>query len=156
MSWSSNTNPTAAALETTLFRDAASTIAQRSGANAQEFRVYNTFTSSTNHEFGKLEWVSNVFNVGTEKGSGGGTARAMAFLTDNTERMRLLADKPVLVMDEADADPSTTDLDASDSVAIYTKSNKLVFAYNLAGVINYLTIPLDGATTTWTQGTTAP
>jgi hypothetical protein len=59
------------------FRDGANIIAQRNGTNAQEYRVYNTFTSSTNGEFGKLEWVSTIFNVQTEAGSGGGTARAM-------------------------------------------------------------------------------
>jgi hypothetical protein len=33
-----------------LFRDAANTLAQRNGTNAQEFRIYNTFTSSTNYQ----------------------------------------------------------------------------------------------------------
>jgi hypothetical protein len=61
-----------------------------------------------------------------------------------------------ILQDEQDSDPTTTELDASDSIAIYNKSNKLVVAYNLAGTINYLTIPLDGATTTFTQGTVAP
>lgn len=68
-------------------RDAANTLAQRNGTNAQAFRVYNTFASATNHERGKLEWSSNVFNIGTEKGSGGGTARAMALQTDGTNRL---------------------------------------------------------------------
>lgn len=70
-----------------LRRDASNTLAQRNGTNAQAFRVYNTFTSATNHERGKLEWSSNVFNIGTEKGSGGGTARAMALQTDGTNRL---------------------------------------------------------------------
>ena len=60
------------------------------------------------------------------------------------------------IMDEADSNPTTTELDASDSVAIYNKADKLVFAYNLGGVMNYLTIPLDGSTTTWTNSTAAP
>lgn len=67
-------------------RDAANTLAQRNGTTAQEFRVWNTFTSLTNGEFGKLEWVSNVFRIGTEKGSGGGTARALSLVTDDTVR----------------------------------------------------------------------
>lgn len=57
------------------------------GANPQRMRVYNTYTSATNNELGKLEWSSNVFRVGTEKGSGGGTARAMALQTDGTNRL---------------------------------------------------------------------
>jgi len=70
-----------------LNRDAANTLAQRNGTNAQTFRVYNTFTSSTNYELGKLEWSSNVFRIGTEKGSGGGTARALELQTDGTTRL---------------------------------------------------------------------
>lgn len=69
-----------------LYRDAAAVLGLRNGTAAQEFRVFNTYTSDTNKEFGKLEWASNVFNIGTEKGSGGGTARSMAFQTDATTR----------------------------------------------------------------------
>lgn len=74
-----------------LFRDAANTLAQRNGTNAQTFRVYNTYTSSTNYELGKLEWSSNVFRIGTEKGSGGGTARALELQTDGTTRATIAA-----------------------------------------------------------------
>lgn len=60
------------------------------------------------------------------------------------------------IMDEADSNPTTTEIDASDSFAMYTKANLLVFAYNLGGTMNYLTIPLDGSSTAWTNGTGAP
>ncbi len=74
----------------TFFRsDAANIFAQRNSTNAQAFRVYNTFTSSTNYELGKLEWSSNVFRIGTEKGSGGGTARSLEFQTDGTTRLTI-------------------------------------------------------------------
>ena len=69
--------------------DGASILAQRNGTNAQTYRVYNTYTSATNHERGKLEWASNTFRVGTEKGSGGGTARSMALQTDATDRLTI-------------------------------------------------------------------
>ena len=72
-----------------LFRDAANTLAQRNLTNAQTFRCYNTWTSSTNYELGKLEWSSNVFRIGTEKGSGGGTARAVEVHTDSIARLAL-------------------------------------------------------------------
>jgi hypothetical protein len=72
-------------LDTILIRDGASgALAQRNGAVAQTFNIYNTFTSSTNHERGFLRWSSNVFQIGTEKGSGGGTARQMDFQIDGT------------------------------------------------------------------------
>jgi hypothetical protein len=48
--------------------------------NAQTFNIYNTFTSSTNHERGFLRWSSNVFQIGTEAGSGGGTNRNIEFI----------------------------------------------------------------------------
>jgi hypothetical protein len=43
-----------------------------------------------------------------------------------------------------------------DAVAMYMNNGKLVFAYNNSGALNYLTIPLDGATGTWTNSATAP
>jgi hypothetical protein len=67
-----------------LTRDANDALAQRRDTNAQTFNIYNTFTSSTNHERGFLKWSSNVFQIGTEKGSGGGTARQMDFQIDGT------------------------------------------------------------------------
>jgi hypothetical protein len=68
-------------------RDAANTLGQRNAANPQTFNIYNTFTSATNHERGFLKWSSNVFQIGTEKGSGGGTARALEFQTDGVTRL---------------------------------------------------------------------
>jgi hypothetical protein len=73
----------------TISREAANILAQSNGLNAQEFRVYNTFTSATNHERGFLRWSSNVFQIGTEKGSGGGTARDLEFQSDGSTRMRI-------------------------------------------------------------------
>jgi hypothetical protein len=70
-----------------LARDAANTLAQRNGTNAQTFRLYNTFISSTNRENATIGWAADVLSIGTEKGSGGGTARAMSLVTDGTVRM---------------------------------------------------------------------
>jgi hypothetical protein len=75
-----------------LLRDSANTLAQYNGTNPQAYNIYNTFTSSTNHERGFLRWSSNVFQIGTEKGSGGGTARALEFQTDGVTRMTIAAD----------------------------------------------------------------
>jgi hypothetical protein len=73
----------------TLVRDAADTLAQRRAANPQTFNIYNTFTSSTNHERGFLRWSSNTFTIGTEKGSGGGTARGLALQVDGADRLTI-------------------------------------------------------------------
>jgi hypothetical protein len=72
-----------------LLHDGSDALALRRSTNAQTFNIYNTFTSSTNHERGFLRWSSNVFQIGTEKGSGGGTARDLAFQTDGVTRMTL-------------------------------------------------------------------
>jgi hypothetical protein len=69
----------------------ANTLALRNGTAAQRFNVYNTWTSSTNYETFKIDWITtaNTVLVGTEKGSGGGTARALAFQTDGTTRLTI-------------------------------------------------------------------
>ncbi|NBS71729.1 hypothetical protein EBT31_22870 [bacterium] len=87
--WTNGAISASSTPDLTLFRDAANTLAQRNGANAQTFRVYNTYTSGTNYELGKLEWSSNVFRIGTEKGSGGGTARTVEVHTDSVSRLAL-------------------------------------------------------------------
>lgn len=72
------------------YRDgAANTIAQRNGASAQTFRVYNKFTSASIYERGFNRWNSNVFQVGTEKLGTGMSARALGFVTDGTERLNI-------------------------------------------------------------------
>jgi len=73
----------------TLATDGSHTFAQRDGSNGQTFRLYNTFTDASNYERGFLRWNSNVLQIGTEKGSGGGTARALEFQTDGVTRMGL-------------------------------------------------------------------
>lgn len=70
-----------------LLRDNVGILAQRNGTNPQTFNIYNTFTSSTNHERLRLGWSSNVAIIGTEKGSGGGTARALEFQSDGVTRL---------------------------------------------------------------------
>ena len=75
------------------------------------------------------------------------------------ERLRVLSEGH-LVLSKVQNDPTAANLtsgaNAQDRVAIYTKGVSLVFAYNIAGTVNYLSIPLDGATSTWTQSTTPP
>jgi len=70
-------------------RDAADAWAHRRGTNAQILRVYNTFTSATNFERATIGWATNILSIGTEKGSGGGTARALQIITDGTSRINV-------------------------------------------------------------------
>jgi hypothetical protein len=71
------TASTSLALTGGIITGASNVIEQVSSTSAQTFRIYNTFTSATNHERGFLKWSSNAFQIGTEAGSGGGTARAV-------------------------------------------------------------------------------
>jgi len=77
-----------------IVRDAADVFAQRNpfgATNPQAFRIYNTWTSATNHERLNFAWSSNVAIIGTEKGSAGGTARGLEFQTDATTRFTILS-----------------------------------------------------------------
>lgn len=61
-----------------LDRDAANTLAQRNGANAQVFNLYNTYTDGSNYERAQLEWSGDTFNI-TTSNAGSGTLRSMSF-----------------------------------------------------------------------------
>jgi len=82
LGWSSATQPYSANADLRLFRDTNDTLAQRRTTNPQTYNIYNTFSNSTNYERGKIAWTNNVLTIGTEKGTGGGTARALQFQTD--------------------------------------------------------------------------
>lgn len=71
-----------AAQDLWLVRDgAANILAQRNGANAQTFRVYNTYTDASNYERGVFNWstTSNVLTIGTSK-AGTGSTRNLQFI----------------------------------------------------------------------------
>ena len=68
-----------------LYREGAGILAQRNGTNAQELRLYNTYTNSTNYERGILRWDSNGFDIGTVN-AGTGSARTMRFYVGGVSR----------------------------------------------------------------------
>lgn len=61
-----------------LARDAANTLAQRNGANAQNFSVYGTYTDASNYERLRITVNSTAVNISAEK-SGTGAARPIRF-----------------------------------------------------------------------------
>jgi len=63
-----------------MYTDAANTLAQRSGTNAQTFRLYNTYTDAANYERGFMRWASNFLQIGAEA-AGTGTARALKVIS---------------------------------------------------------------------------
>lgn len=66
-----------------LYRDAAQTLAQRNGTNAQTFRLYNTYTDASNYERGYMRWNANVLEIGAES-AGTGTARSVLLQSSGT------------------------------------------------------------------------
>lgn len=52
-------------------------------------RLYRTYSTSTNFERLNLKYTGTAFQIGTEKGSAGGTARPLEFQTDGTTRMTI-------------------------------------------------------------------
>ena len=102
-----------------LRRDAAAnTLAMRSGANGQTFRLYNTFTSSTNFERLNFRWASNEFILDAEKGSGGGTLRGIKIGSATTSLLGFYGVTPVDQPDTV-ADPSgggTQDAEARTAI----------------------------------------
>lgn len=75
--------------------------------------------------------------------------------TSRLERGRFLH-RGQLRLEEIASDPTTTDLASLSQFTIGMKNNKFVISYNNGGTITYISIPMDGSTTTWTHNTTSP
>jgi len=71
-----------------LYRDAAGVLGLRNSTTAQEFRVYNTYTSSTSYEALRTWWSSNNAFLTTDKGSGGGTVRDFSIGTEGASDLK--------------------------------------------------------------------
>lgn len=76
-------DPSLSTLDLRLFRDAAGTLAQRNGANAQTSRLYNTYTDASNYERLSTTWTSNVCYTKPEN-AGTGAARLYVPVTGST------------------------------------------------------------------------
>ncbi len=61
-----------------------------------------------------------------------------------------------LIIPELSADPSTSNLPSGAACAIYMKNDKIVFARNNAGSLQFLRCNLDASTITWVNSTVAP
>jgi hypothetical protein len=136
--WSSNNNdPAVGADSIEIARDADDAVAMRRGTNPQTFNIYNTYTSSTNHERGFLRWSGgNVFQIGTEKGSGGGTARALEFQTDGVTRMTLGSAGEIGFFGTAAAAQPAAIADATDAATTQARLNDLLAAMRTLGLID--------------------
>lgn len=88
LAWNSG-GPSSGA-DTGLYRDAAGIIAQRNGANAQEFNLGNTYTDGSNFEYGTFSFkiTANVLTIGTRK-LGTGASRSVVMVVGGTTVLTL-------------------------------------------------------------------
>lgn len=70
-----------------LTRDAANTLAQRNGTNAQTFRVYGTYTDSSNYERISVVAATGNHDITTER-AGTGVPRALRLYTTGATSLR--------------------------------------------------------------------
>jgi hypothetical protein len=96
---------------------------------------------------------SLIFNTTDTGGSTSSTQQT------STERARFLG-KGQLRFSELATNPTAAELssgsNAEDRVALYMANDKICFSYNRAGTVNYLCAALDGTSTSWTNGSSAP
>jgi hypothetical protein len=90
---------------------------------------------------------------------GGGANGEIQFTTGGSLRAKIQG-AGHLILSELAANPSAANLtsgsNAKDRLGLYMANDKIIFAYNNGGTVTYISIPLDGSTTTWTHSTTAP
>ena len=79
--------------DTFLFRDNVGSLGLRNGTSSQIYKVYNTYTSSSNNEAGVLDWqtTTNTLRLGTDKGSVSGLARDVQMIRGGTAKFTLSA-----------------------------------------------------------------
>ena len=104
-----------------------------SGTGAQRLEIYNTWSNATQNERGVLDWkaITNVFSIGTEKGSVVGTARDMAFITDATERLRINATTGNITL----ADAIDIQVNTTTGTKIGTATSQKLGFWNVTPVI---------------------
>jgi len=82
-------DPTVGTVDTIITRDAANTLALRNGANAQRFRVYDTYTDASNGVWSEFEMAGLDGRLGinvTGNGSGVSVTKRLVFQTDGVTR----------------------------------------------------------------------
>lgn len=80
---------TSNAIQVRLTIDAANTLAQRNGTNAQGFNLYNTFTDASNYERSFRRYVSNALEIGHEAAGTGTGAREIRFISNGATRLSI-------------------------------------------------------------------
>lgn len=113
------------------------------------------YSSTPNYHYASAGHVEAQLSGGLTLAAYHASGELRFFSGGTTERGRFTASGH-LVLAELTTNPGTSDCAADAAVAIYTKADKLVFAYNNGGTMTYITLDLDGSDTTWAHSTSAP
>lgn len=137
--WQSTNRVDAGTADLFIWRRASGALFQRNSTNAQWFGVSNTYTSATSYEAGVFDWqtTSNTLRIGSDVGSGGGTARDVQHIRGGVVKLTLGA--------------NTTDHAQPVKAAVYTVATLpaagTAGAYSIAAVSD-ADSPSVGATVT--------
>jgi hypothetical protein len=122
--------------DTILRREAANTLAMYNTSNAQTFRLYSTFSSSTSFErLNIAAQTGGSFILGTEKGSGGGSARGLELRTDNVARISIGSAGQIGFFGATAAAQPAAVADATDAATVITQLNALLSRMRTLGLI---------------------
>jgi hypothetical protein len=144
LGWSANGAPSGGAADLSLWRDAAGTLAQRNGANAQASLIYNTFTDASNYERLSIAWASNICTIQTQE-AGTGTQRAMRLGASGAANWEISTSGHLLAVND-----NTYDIGATGA----TRPKNLYLGGTLIGGVQSLSgagaFNLTTLTTAWT------
>jgi len=110
-----------------LYRDAASILAQRFGTTAQTFRLYNTYTDASNYERAVFDWQTNtnILTIGTQN-AGTGSARDLRIIANNNTVAYFSASGIVTVNNSISVGNSTINTSITPTTATLINLNPLL------------------------------
>jgi hypothetical protein len=99
------------------------------------FYAYNAYTDGNNNELGFVNWLSNVFRLGTKKGGDGGVARGFELCTDNTARIKIGSAGQIGFFGATAAAQPSAVANATDAASVITQLNALLSRMRTLGLI---------------------
>jgi len=130
-SWTSGGTVIGAA-DLILARDAANTLAQRNGANAQAFRLYGTYTDTSNYRrLALTSTTAGVFTLSADGLGTGLTGNSLAFATDGVARLTIAADGAATFVGQINAGQSNA-IRFNNSTTFFAPSDGVLRLSNAA------------------------
>jgi hypothetical protein len=119
------------------------------GYNANTLRVYNYDSGgNSNYERAKFAWESNALKIGTEKGSAGGTARALSIQTDGADRLTVGAAGGVTIAGTTTVNALATGVQSVSASAACNGAAVVIADATSGSIVMTLPAPLAGQTIT--------